>query len=328
MCAIAAFLVSFIVFAWFRMWFVAVVVGIAAWQITAIRKARNANEQLTDSVRMFLGIVDGGLTGVSFGILHGWLHYPVSDSERVIVTDWWLGQSIVCSVFCACCGVLIGILITMTPRDVRAASIRNAVGGAAVGLLISYTTRSAIPGAQMLVGCACSVLCAVAAVGLVMWRGGFRSTPAMRSCSRWIYRTLRLASLLLSFALLLLLIAVPLADVLNRRYRFDDDWTVLTLPVGAILGLYVGVRYRDRQWLNVMATMMLVVLIGFAIYLAIPQQAPDSIPPGMNRLPIALGNMQRAALLYVMIIAGSVSGVVAAVTHVILQPGPMKRKNP
>lgn len=315
---VAAAIATLAAIVWFRLWFLAVVGGIVAWQVKAIRNAREADEELTTAVRLFMGIVDGGLIGIGFGILHGWLHYPVSESEREVVTGWWLGRTIVCSVFTANFGVLIGMLIAMSPRGVRKSSIKSAVGGAGVGLLVSYMSRSTIPGAQMLLGCGYSVLCAVASV---MWRGGFRSMSPLLRCGRWILATLRLASLLLGFALLLLLIAGPLAEVLNRRYRLDDNWMVLALPVGVILGLFLGVKYRNQRWINVLATILLVILIGFTIDLAIPKQAPDSIPPGMNRLPIALGNMLRAALLYALIITGSVSGVVAAVTHMVLQAG-------
>lgn len=304
---------------WFRLWTLVVAAGMIVWQVKAIRHARKSNQELTTSVRIFLGILNGGLFGVGVGVLQGWLHYPASDMDREIVAHWWLGRTIVCSVFSANCGILIGMLLAVAPREIRYASIVSAVSGACMGLLISHVVRSSIPVVEMLTGCVYSVLCAVVGVGLVMWCGGVSRAQPMLRCGQWILSTLQLASLLLGGAFLLLTIAAPLAEVLNERYRVDDDWSILAMPAGAIVGLSIGVKYRNRRWLHRLASVTLVLLLGFAIFLSIPRQAPESMLEGMNRLPIALGNFLRVTLLYVLIISASISCVVAAVTNVVLQ---------
>lgn len=316
---IAAAVVGLAVIWWLRLWSTVVLAGVVVWQVRAIRNARKRDQELATFTRTVFGILDGGLIGVGFGLLQSWLHYPASDTNQSFVNDWWLGRTIGCSVFSANCGILIGMLLAFTPRGIRNDAVKYAVGGAGIGMIISYLTRSTIPGADVLLGCVYSFLCAIVAVGLVMWRGGVRTIQPMLQCGRWIFSTLQLASLLLGCALLLLSLAALLAEVLNQQYRFDDDWSVLGLPVGIVVGLILVVKYRDRRWLHRLSTVMLVGLIGFTVYLAIPQQAPESTPPGMNQLPFALGNILRGVLLYVLIITGSVSCVVATITNVVLQ---------
>jgi hypothetical protein len=141
---------------------------------------------------------------------------------------------------------------------------------------------------------------------------------AMGNIAKWILSTVLLTGLMVGLGLILLLLAIPLSQALLKRYAVHDDWCIFALPSGAVVGLILGVRYRGQIWLRVFAGIMLVFAAGYIISLFIPYQVPDSMPEGMNRLPIAMGNMIREALLRVVLITGILSLAVAAVTNSIL----------
>ncbi len=135
----------------------------------------------------------------------------------------------------------------------------------------------------------------------------------MGNLAKWILSTVLLTGLMVGLALTLVLLAIPFSQELRERYQVHDDWCIFALPSGAVLGITLGVRYRGQFWLRVFAGIMLVFATGYIILLSIPYQAPDSMPEGMNRLPIALGNMIREALFCLVLITGGISLAVAAV---------------
>ena len=97
--------------------------------------------------------------------------------------------------------------------------------------------------------------------------------------------------------MLLLIPASTLAGVLRREFRFDDDWSMLAIPAGMALGLALFVRYWRRTWLRVLAGIMAALVVVAFACLMVPAHIPDSVPEGMNRLPYAIGNAIRVALL-------------------------------
>jgi hypothetical protein len=149
----------------------------------------------------------------------------------------------------------------------------------------------------------------------------------MANIVKWIVSSVLLSSLMLGTALILFLTATVFAEALNKMYRVDDDWSILALPIGAVVGLTLGVRYRNHRWLRVLAGVLLVLLVGLIVSWSIPRRAPE----GMQGLSVGLGNMIGAALLHTALITGGLSLAVAAIATSIValisKHGRRKRDN-
>ena len=119
----------------------------------------------------------------------------------------------------------------------------------------------------------------------------------------WLRSTIALAALMLGFGIALFQIAAPTSNWLLSKYAIRDDWSVMALPVGCLVGVALGVRYRRRLWLEVLAFSLLLFSISVFVHAWMPIEAPPSTPKGMNRLPVSLGNAIRVHLLHVHLLA-------------------------
>jgi hypothetical protein len=126
----------------------------------------------------------------------------------------------------------------------------------------------------------------------------------------WLKRialTLSLAITMTGFGIAVFLASMWLAELLQQRWRMDDDWTWLALPLGAALGIALWLKYRRRIWIHVCS---LVLSLWLAV--SITSIFTTATPPGMQGLGIAIGKAIAAATLYVAGIMGLISLAIAA----------------
>ena len=137
------------------------------------------------------------------------------------------------------------------------------------------------------------------------------------SLSGWLKRLALTCSLTITttgMGMSLFLASMHLAELLQQFWRIDDDWTWLMLPLGAVMGIGLWLKYRQRIWIHVCGA---VLTLWLAVSLASIFTTPT--PPGMQGLGIAIGKAIAAAILYVAGITGLIalaisSAVVAALT--------------
>lgn len=130
-----------------------------------------------------------------------------------------------------------------------------------------------------------------------------------RHIASWLWNTVLLAGLMLGMAMLLFGIAMRISQA---------DWTGFALPIGAVIGLMVGLLYREHIWQRLLGFTGLLWTLAVIGDLSTPIAIPDSIPPGMNHLPYGLAEMMRPYFLFVIGITGGVCFIAAGIANLIL----------
>lgn len=147
----------------------------------------------------------------------------------------------------------------------------------------------------------------------------------MRRLGKWLLSTLTMAGLLFGAPLVL---GSVTAAMLHEKLDFDTTWLLGVLPLGGLLGLFVGWRYQSRVWLTLLAGSLWILSAYYFLQWSTPIETPASMPRGMNRLPITVGNLLRESLLEAAWLTAGGCLVVAAVLNFIREFSSRTRATP
>ena len=142
-------------------------------------------------------------------------------------------------------------------------------------------------------------------------------------CTNWVGPIFSLAAMMTSVGCWLLLLSTViwewLAQSTRRLAGVDDDWLIFTVPLGMMIGMALWIAKRRFFWTHLVGIGSLVVLLA-----SLAKQLTTDVPPGMENLGRAIGQMIAVAFAYVALYSGLASLVIACVTVLLLRLIPSK----
>ena len=142
------------------------------------------------------------------------------------------------------------------------------------------------------------------------------ASRAMKRALNWFALTVSLASLMTGLAFSLFLGASWLSEaVIRHHWRGDDDWLWLMLPVGGVLGLWLGLRYHRRAWIHVTSGVLGSGVAAFLLHVSrLTARQPGDLGEGIGRI---LAVWLARVLLVTGAVALAVAGVAAALVLIL-----------
>jgi hypothetical protein len=136
--------------------------------------------------------------------------------------------------------------------------------------------------------------------------------------TNWIGPVLSLTAIMTSVGCWLLFVSAftweSLAKSWSTLRTIDDDWTMLTLPMGMAIGFGLWMAMRRRWWLHVFAFGSLALLVLLLLH-----ELTRVVPPGMENLGLAIGKMIVVALAYTAAFTGLAALGIASLTVLIMR---------
>jgi hypothetical protein len=116
-----------------------------------------------------------------------------------------------------------------------------------------------------------------------------------------------MASAMAGFALGGLMVATWVSEsVIQPRWRLDDDWIWLMLPVGATVAMGLWLRFRHQAWIHILGVILLAWPVVSIVFLL-----TRPVPPGFNGLGASIGRAMAIVLAQVAAVTGVTSLVIA-----------------